>query len=145
MVSGKERFKGNQYRSTRVCIDSYEDGIFAGRFYNPGSADEYGFKSMSQFLVQIEDLLDQMQFPQYFTEVRTFSERPQAALRLKDAGIEKETGGLATFVVRILFRQNASWQGSLTWEDTGQEENFRSALELIFLMDSALKSVIANR
>ena len=138
MLPANERFKGNQYRATRVCVDSYEDGIFVGRFYNPGSSQEYAFKSMSQFLTQMEDLLDQMQFPQAFTAVRTFSMRPTEAISFEDSDMAKETGRLATFVVRVLFRQNASWQGSLTWEDTGQEENFRSALELIFLMDSAL-------
>jgi len=39
---------------------------------------------------------------------------------------------------RILFRQNASWQGSVVWVEGRQEERFRSALELVLLMDSAL-------
>ncbi|MBE6598234.1 MAG: hypothetical protein E7638_02190 [Ruminococcaceae bacterium] len=47
-------------------------------------------------------------------------------------------GKLATFTVRILFRQNTSWQGYLMWMEKGREESFRSVLELIFLMDSAL-------
>jgi hypothetical protein len=40
--------------------------------------------------------------------------------------------------VRVLFRQNASWQGSVTWMEGRQEESFRSALELLLLMKSAL-------
>jgi hypothetical protein len=40
--------------------------------------------------------------------------------------------------VRVLFRQNASWQGSLTWLEEGKEESFRSVLELLLLMHSAL-------
>ena len=47
-------------------------------------------------------------------------------------------GRLAPFIVRILFRQNASWQGSVVWVEGRQEERFRSALELVLLMDSAL-------
>ena len=43
--------------------------------------------------------------------------------------------------VRILFRQNASWQGSVLWREGGQEERFRSALELVLLMDSALRTL----
>jgi hypothetical protein len=39
----------------------------------------------------------------------------------------------------VLFRQNASWQGSITWMEGKQEQSFRSALELIFLMNSALE------
>ena len=44
-----------------------------------------------------------------------------------------------TFVIEVVDQQNASWQGSVNWINTGKKENFRSALELIRLMDSALE------
>ena len=47
--------------------------------------------------------------------------------------------------VRILFRQNASWQGTVLWSEGGQEERFRSALELALLLDSALEQVSERR
>ena len=46
---------------------------------------------------------------------------------------------MATFAVRVLFRQNASWQGEVTWLEGKREESFRSVLELILLMDGALQ------
>jgi hypothetical protein len=49
-------------------------------------------------------------------------------------------GKLATFSMRLLFRQNASWQGSVYWHEGKSDENFRSALELLFLMDSAIST-----
>lgn len=52
---------------------------------------------------------------------------------------------LATFYVRILFRQNASWQGTVLWSEGSQEERFRSALELALLLDSALEQVGERR
>ncbi|MBR5319858.1 MAG: hypothetical protein IKU46_09740 [Peptococcaceae bacterium] len=45
---------------------------------------------------------------------------------------------IATFKVKVLFRQGASWQGKVRWTDEGKEVSFRSALELVKLMDSAL-------
>ncbi|NCB94653.1 MAG: hypothetical protein EOM40_19200 [Clostridia bacterium] len=48
---------------------------------------------------------------------------------------EKKTG---TFIVKILDRQNATWQGSVTWVDERKEQYFRSALELLKLIDGAL-------
>ena len=45
-----------------------------------------------------------------------------------------------TFVVEVVDQQNASWQGSVNWVNTGKKEHFRSALELIRLIDSALES-----
>ena len=45
---------------------------------------------------------------------------------------------IATFKVKVIFRQGASWQGKLSWTEGKEEVSFRSALELIKLMDSAL-------
>lgn len=35
-------------------------------------------------------------------------------------------------------RQNATWQGTVTWVDRNEKQQFRSALELIKLIESAL-------
>ncbi len=43
-----------------------------------------------------------------------------------------------TFVIEVVDQQNASWQGSVKWLNTNKKENFRSALELLRLIDSAL-------
>ena len=40
--------------------------------------------------------------------------------------------------IRVLYRQNASWQGRVVWREESRSETFRSALELLFLMHSAL-------
>lgn len=42
------------------------------------------------------------------------------------------------FVIKILNTQNASWQGTITWTETDKTEPFRSALELIKLIDNAV-------
>ena len=44
------------------------------------------------------------------------------------------------FVIKILNNQNATWQGTITWTDTSKTESFRSALELIKLIDNAVLS-----
>ena len=50
----------------------------------------------------------------------------------------KESQKKVTFVVRIEYTQNHSWQGSVTWTDRNETQQFRSALELVHLMDNAL-------
>ena len=42
------------------------------------------------------------------------------------------------FVVQILSRENATWQGTVTWLDGKKTQPFRSALELLRLMESAV-------
>ena len=47
-------------------------------------------------------------------------------------------GHKASFIVRVTSRQYATWQGSISWTERGVTKHFRSALELIKLIDSAL-------
>lgn len=50
----------------------------------------------------------------------------------------KEYNNSQSFVVEIKSQENHSWQGTITWVECRKTENFRSALELIRLMDSAV-------
>lgn len=44
----------------------------------------------------------------------------------------------ASFLVRVLFRRNASFQGVIQWLETNKKRSFRSSLELITLMQEAM-------
>ena len=127
---------GNEYRTTRVCIDSYENQVPVGRIYNPFYPDEVPFHGVMDFLKKMEAMLDQMNFPQAFSSVRTFAKSPAADVRAPHEG-KAYNGEVATLALRVLFRQNTSWQGSVVWLEGKREESFRSVLELLLLMDSA--------
>lgn len=43
-----------------------------------------------------------------------------------------------SFVVEVKSVENSSWQGTVSWVEGWKKEYFRSALELIRLMDSTL-------
>ena len=45
----------------------------------------------------------------------------------------------STFVVKIEHCCNETWQGEVVWAEENKKEKFRSALELIKLMDEAMK------
>lgn len=53
-------------------------------------------------------------------------------------GMEHETSEQKTFVIHILHQQNATWQGTVTWLDGKRTRPFRSALELIRLIDGVV-------
>lgn len=53
-------------------------------------------------------------------------------------------GKLATFVIHVQYHQNATWQGKIVWAETKQSTCFRSALEMIKLMDSAIEQCEAD-
>ena len=124
-------------RKMTVCIDSYQEGIFRGRF-----SDRKGivrsFQSLSQFLVMADQLLEQEEEPQSDTFRRSFSScLSQSCETIHRGGIPR--GVQATFELQILFRQHTSWQGVIFWRDQCRQQSFRSVLELILLIDSALR------
>jgi len=43
-----------------------------------------------------------------------------------------------TFEISVKFTQNSTWQGQIHWIEKNQKQNFRSALEMLKLMDEAL-------
>ena len=132
----QSRAIGNEYRTTLVCVDTYDQQVMAGRIYNPFCAGLH-FHSTIDFLEQMEELLNEMGCPQPFMSGRRFSGPPGRTPAPHGEEYLPE-GECATFTVRVIFRQNASWQGSLTWLEGEKEANFRSVLELLRLMDSVL-------
>ena len=54
---------------------------------------------------------------------------------------QRETGGSkGTFEISVKFMQNSTWQGQIHWVDKNKKQNFRSALEMLKLMDEALSN-----
>ena len=43
-----------------------------------------------------------------------------------------------TFIVKVEYSQNTTWQGQIVWAEENKSVRFRSALELIKLMDEAI-------
>ena len=126
----------NERSKTIICLDSYHNGVPVGRIYCP-TAEVIEFNSLSQFLIKMDELLDDTKTPQAFTAPRSF-----AATEQLNAGIlsaDRQQGKVATFTLQILFRQHTSWQGVITWVEEQREQGFRSVMELIFLMDSVLR------
>lgn len=132
------KLSGEAYRSIRVCVDSYAHGVLKGRYYNLGlEGSGRKFESLVQLLISVEDLLDSINFPQAFAAKRSFAPHSDTE-PCEPVSADSQAGECGTFLIRLLFRQHTSWQGSVVWVEGGGEQTFRSVLELILLIDSAL-------
>ena len=139
----QERVRCESGRTTMICVDSYEKGILCGRFYNYGQEEESRtFHSLAQLLVGMEHMLDTTDQPPIPEGKHTFFPTVEPKLD-NPAEDTPRKGRSATFVVRILFQQHTSWQGTISWLEERCEQTFRSVLELILLMDSALTGATA--
>ena len=57
---------------------------------------------------------------------------------MKTKSINKE--GKPTFIIEVKSTKSHTWQGVLTWVEEQKKVPFRSALELLRLMDSTIKT-----
>ena len=128
-----------------VCIDNVDGRQASGSFYHKYSATAVPFSDLNHLLILMEQLMDRLNFPQASTIQRSFFKTEstrgirEEAHQVRDAkDILNETGKRATFVINVQYRQNATWQGRVLWADEGKSCNFRSALELLKLIDCAL-------
>lgn len=144
-----------------LCMDSYSMEQQKGRIYHLYSGEPVTFCTLPEAFKKMDDLYDDIDFPQAATRIRSFrvDERKRKTSDIGDdtlpdwtenrkrqvreaAALEKvleHRGTGATFIIRVKYRQNSSWQGEVTWVDGKKKKYFRSALELMKLLDSALE------
>lgn len=129
----------------RICIDEYSAQEFTGRMYHRFKTVGTPFSSPAQLLAQMDSFYDELNYPERTVQMRSFNPHPASGrkepvmARKKVNDLTDQTGECATFVVHVMYRQNATWQGNVLWAEKGQNCNFRSALELLKLMDSAME------
>ena len=136
------KFVPYELKTSIIKVYSYRKKNLSGTFYNPYYQDEQCFENLTQLLIIIESLQDAISYPQKSMEWRTFNkDADKQFISNGVAGGYEKDKPLATFQINIVFRQNASWQGSVRWLENSLETEFRSALELIFLIDNVLTDI----
>ncbi len=106
------------------------------------------FSDISSLFLEVDRFFDDLKYPQSSTQARSFStkgakeqqrsNRKETAKLMSEQEVISQKGEKATFVIHVKYRQNATWQGSVVWAEKNVTKNFRSALELLKLIDSAL-------
>lgn len=125
-----------------VKIVSYEDSLIKGILSCSQTESDIEFTGAIPLLLKMEQIMDQSNSPQRGEEPRNFGEDlrkvPFADTAAGGRNTSERKQAVATFQINVMFRQNATWQGRLLWVDENMEASFRSVLELIRLLDSAL-------
>lgn len=126
-----------------MCIDNIDDGELSGRIYHCYSKEPWKFTNILQLIELADDFFDKLEFPQASTSARSFTSTQFSGVDRLDKVQAPEDfienrGQKGTFFLNVRYRQNSSWQGSVTWVEEQREQHFRSALELLKLIDGAL-------
>lgn len=132
-----------------LCVDKFVDDEVIGKFYHCFSDKPVEFKTSLGMINSLEKVMDMIGYPQKTTKRRIFIESELNELNrvkemtriMSENEVMKNRGEKATFIVEVKYRENATWQGTVKWVEENKEQNFRSALELIKLIDSASESM----
>lgn len=116
--------RSGSYSYLVLCVDTLENGVTQGRCYYHDFTQVYHFCSMDQFILQADALLDGAQGEHFAISTES------SQIRLN--------GKIATFKLRVPYRHNADWQGTVMWLETRHEESFRSVMELLSIIYQAL-------
>jgi len=145
--------------AVHVCIDNFRIDSWQGRIYTLLNNKEIHFQSTDELLSIMGLFWDELGFPQESTISRSFTvsgqsqiqkqtnaffqilypkdgTRDKVKVEIREDDMNNKNGDKGTFLVRIQYRQNASWQGHVTWVEENKTVPFRSALELLKLIDS---------
>ncbi len=133
-----------------LCVDDWKDGIPSGRILSTCFADEVIFTDFGDMLLTIEQLCDRLKLTQSGVKLRRGSCRKDhldnkaewsnvREIEMPFSAAEdlwRRFGHARVFSVRILYRMHATWQGVVQLHN--EAVPFRSALELLNLLDDAL-------
>lgn len=130
----------------RICVDEYSDDL-SGRVYSKMMLVPLSFSGCSELLLSIDDLFDQIGYPQAFQVKRSFLK--PAKLRkivrmpkqmMKDEEIDEQRGNCGTFDMIVQSRRQNCWQGILVNPKRTSIKKFRSELELLDCICSRLEN-----
>ena len=126
-----------------LCVDYYRDEKINGRIYHRYQTEPIRIGGMLEAVFEINAFFERLGYPFPGTESHYFikhekTQRIKMTRKLSDEEMLKNNGEKGTFIIRVEQRQHSSWQGRVTWVEEGKTENFRSALELLKMIDGAL-------
>ena len=127
-----------------ICIDGVSANNYKGRLYHKFQVEPQRFGDIGQLLDLIETVCDVSGYPQSTTQERSFRKKRENTFGKEASQVAdinemlEQKGDLATFVVHVKYRQHSTWQGEVVWAEKNERRTFRSALELLKLIDNAL-------
>lgn len=143
MISEQKRYSAG-YNQVWVYMEGRREADLQGVLYHPGLDAAWRFEGLVKLMQRCEQIYNALDYPSPAYRLRNIRAKRETEGKelgdLKEEAVEFDPQGQEkpTFIIRVQYRQNASWQGSVQWVERGMKRNFRSTLELIKLMDEAI-------
>lgn len=144
-MDSPQKIKSIDVTRTQVCVNDIQQGEPSGVLYNPYFPEQKAFFGYLAMIDILDGFFNEIRVPHAFNQYRTFAAKEEALKPAKEVTRYMEEdifttklGDKVTFTIQVQYRQNATWQGTIAWIEGKKVQRFRSTLEMIKLMDSAL-------
>lgn len=150
-------------RTFMLRVQKQPDGQMRGKIHNLYLEQPQSFSGLADAILQIDAMMDKLDCPQAVTKHRSFcaSEkemkndsvaqkeaykqwlqegRTMVQQYWKEQSLQPSSCDSQIFYIHVRFRQHSSWQGEVAWKQGKQKIPFRSVLELLHLLQSALEA-----
>lgn len=129
----------------RMCVDEEKNGVYSGRIYTKFRREGFLFLNIGEVLLIGEKIFNEAGFPMAFQEKRTFVKNKAEGMRkpremvMADQELRSFRGRIYTADIIVTTRRRCGWQG-IFLDGNGQQERFGSEMELLGMLQKALKS-----
>lgn len=143
-VEKQERYPKGTYKVLITLQMSDPHTVLGFRVVNLMTGYQVRSNAPWDLVRAIEDDIMASKFPQNQTHYRTWGAGAPALISLRERKAEAletkaENTKTLTFIVKVLYYQNATWQGSVQWLEGRQARQYRSVNELLRLMGEAVE------
>lgn len=119
-----------------LCVDEKMEDDLSGRIYHAYQENEIPFHTVLEVVEALESVCELTRYPQANVYIRQFVKTKdmvaeQAERKMPNEQLISYRGKLATFLITVGSRENASWQGEIFWVEADKIQTFQSEMELI--------------
>lgn len=135
-----------------IALLSYENGVVCGDLHSPVLKKSIQFHNLTELILIMDQIMQDFNIPPEDGKHRSFTS-PNKSIHirlnyqdLRQDNFEKYLNrslmypkkSKDIFMVKVMYRQNNTWQGKITWLKTNRTRFFRSELELANLIYSVI-------
>lgn len=135
-----------------IALLSYENGVIYGDLHSPVLKKSIQFQNLTELILMMDQIMQDFNIPPEDGKHRSFTS-PNKSIHirlnyqdLRQDNFEKYLNrslmypkkSKDIFMVKVMYRQNNTWQGKITWLRTNRVRFFRSELELANLIYSVI-------
>ena len=119
----------------KVCVYSCDKQEIRGKIYHCSLKEPMDFRGISDMLLKVENIYDDIGFPLATPARRSINPGESTVQPLRYYHDFKDFASMEgekfAFFLKVRYRQNVSWQGSIHFSGDVSSYQFRSVLELM--------------